>query len=187
MISWCCDSAGEELDRRDRCPRSSRSDGLIELSGEARASVERCQRSFDHPAPGQHHEALCCIGPLDDLDSLFVDPVQRLLQLVTCATTIGKDLAQPLEAIADRGQQHRYAIAIRDVGSVDQGVDEIALGFFEGLALAPLNLLAWVRHPMPAALLGSNALAADDTRARRSLAACHIVPSQQKSRRQHAP
>lgn len=107
MISWCCDSAGEELDRRDRWPSSSRSDDLLELSGEARASVEPCQRSFDHPAPEQHHEALCGIGLLEDLDSLFVDPVQRLLQLVTRATTIGKGLAQPLEAIADRGQQQR--------------------------------------------------------------------------------
>jgi hypothetical protein len=44
-------------------------DGVIPVFGEAAASAQPCNRAFDHPAPGQKHEALCGNGALDHLQS----------------------------------------------------------------------------------------------------------------------
>lgn len=60
---------------RTECGR----DGLLEILGEASVPVEPCQSALNHPATGQHLEALGGVGSLDDLDGPFADAAQRRL------------------------------------------------------------------------------------------------------------
>ena len=114
---------------------------MFEVLGEAPVSIEPSQRSLDDPAPGQHDEAFCRIRSLDDLDGPFADAAQGIPELFARIATIGKDMAQPREATDDLGQHQRRAIAILDIGSMDHGMDQIAIGVGQDVALASLDLL----------------------------------------------
>ena len=59
------------------------------------------------------------IGSLDDLDLPFAMLGERLGQLVSGVATIGEDMAQPWEQVADRGEQLWRSIPILNVGGMD--------------------------------------------------------------------
>ena len=92
-------------------------------------------------------------------------------------SAIGKDIAQPREAADDRSEYQRRTIAVLDVGGVDHGVDQIALGVGHNAALAALDFLARILAPRPPAFGGFHALAVDHSGAGRGFAmgrlACH--------------
>lgn len=116
------------MDGSDEEPCGCRGDCLLEVLGEASVSVKPCQRALDHPAAGQHLEALGGVGPLDDLDGPFADAAQSILEFVSGVTAIGEDMAQPGEALDDVAQDERRPVAVLDVSGVDHGMNEIALG-----------------------------------------------------------
>ncbi len=66
---------------------------LHEVLGEAAVAVQPGEGSLDDLAAGQEDEAFGLVGPLDDLDSPFADPAQRLPELVSGIAAIGKDMA----------------------------------------------------------------------------------------------
>ena len=61
----------------------------------------------------------------------------------------------------DLGQHERRAVAELDIGGMDHGVNQIAFGVGQDVALAALDLVACIIAAMPAALGGLNALAVD--------------------------
>lgn len=87
-----------------------------------------------------------------------------------------EEVPQPREAPDDFSEQQRSPIAVLDVGGVDQGMDEVALGIGEDVPLAALDLLACITTPRTAAFGGFDALAVDDTGAGRSLAPLRFPP-----------
>lgn len=180
MISWSCDAAGEELDRSDEQPCSGRGDGLFEVLCEAAVAVQPGQCSLDNPAARENNEALCGIGPLDDFDGPFSDPAQRALELFASIAAIGEDVPQPREAFDDLGQHQRSAVTVLDVGGVDYGMDEIAVGVRQDMALAPLGLLARIVTPRPAAFCGFDALAVDHPSAGRGFTTGRFAPDQEQ-------
>ena len=95
-------------------------------------SVEPCQCSLDGPTAGDDHEALGGIGALDDA-------AQSIAKLFPGIAAIGEQVAQTREAMNDPGEDQRRAITVMDVGGVDHGVDQIALGVGQDVALAALG------------------------------------------------
>ena len=53
-----------------------------------------------------------------------------------------RNAAQPREALDDLGQHQRCTVSVLDVSGVDHGVDQIALGVGQNVALATLDLFA---------------------------------------------
>jgi hypothetical protein len=74
--------------------------------------------------PGENLEAFGTVGSLDDLDRPFADFGERLAQFVASVTAIGKDVAQPGEAVPDAGEYIGCAVTILDIGGVHDGSDE---------------------------------------------------------------
>lgn len=72
---------------------------------------------------------------------------------------VGEDMAQPREAPDDFRPTQRRAVTVLNVGGVDHGVDQIAFGVGEDMALAALDLLARVIAPRAAAFRAFHALA----------------------------
>ena len=70
-------------------------------------------------------------------------------------------MAQPREALDGLCQHQRSAVTVLDVGGVDYGMDEIAVGVGQDVALAALGLLARIITPWPAAFRGFDALTVD--------------------------
>lgn len=153
----------------------------------ASVAAEPGQRSFDDPSAGQDLEALGNIGSLDDLDGPFADAAQRLAQLVAGIATIGEEMAQPGEAVDDFGEQQRCPITVLDIGRVDYGMDQIALGVGQDMPLAALDLLARIIAARTAALGGLDALAIDDAGAGRGFTAMNLARGHQQGMVQRLP
>ncbi len=82
---------------------------------------------------------------LDDLD---VDPAQdfshRLLEFRPLITTIGIELQQKWKPAEQGGNEQRPAVAVLNVGGMNDRVQQQALGVYQDMALLPLDLLARV-------------------------------------------
>ena len=59
------------------------------------------------------------IGSLDDFERSRADFGQRRPQFISGIATIGEDMAQPWEAVADAGEHIGGAIAVLNVGGMD--------------------------------------------------------------------
>jgi hypothetical protein len=86
----------------DQGPGGRAFDRALEVLGETTATAEPGEGALDHPAPRQDDEALGGRGALDDLERPSAEPGQRRRQLVAGVATVGEQMAQPGEAVADR-------------------------------------------------------------------------------------
>jgi hypothetical protein len=79
----------------------------------------------------------------------------------------------------DFGQHQRRAVTILDVGGMDHGMNEIAIGVGEDVTLAPFDLLSGIIAARTAALRRFHALAVDHARTGRSFTANRLASNQQ--------
>ena len=84
-------------------------------------------------------------------------------------------MAQPGEAKTHRFEHIDRAIAVLDVGGVNENEDQKSAGVGEDMTLAPPDFLARVMAPNPAALGGFDALAVDHTGRWRCFAALDLA------------
>ena len=123
------------------------------------------------------HRRASTSKPLAVSDRLMISMVQSPwprsadFEFVTRIATIGEDVAQPGEAMADGPEDVRGAVAILDPGGMDDGEQQQAQRIGHDVALAPLDLLARIEARNPAALGGFDALAIDHARRWTGLAA----------------
>jgi hypothetical protein len=73
------------------------------------------------------------------------DALQSVLELRPLVAAIGVELQQKREPPEQRAHQHHAAVAVLDVGRVDDGVQQQALRVYQDLALLALDLLAGVK------------------------------------------
>jgi len=99
------------------------------------------------------------IGPPDDLDGPLSKPGSELLSGITA---IGEDVAQPWKGPDDLGEQQRGSVAVLDVGGVDRGVDQIAIGVGDDMPRASLDFLACIIAAGASSFGGFHAPAVDD-------------------------
>lgn len=118
---------------------------VLEILRKTAASVQPSDRSFNDPALWQQHEALRGVGPLDDFD---VDLRQQLgdafLELRPLIAAIGEELAQEGVAAEQGRQQEKAAIAILNIGRMNDGLHQQALRIDEHMSLLALDPLAGV-------------------------------------------
>ena len=120
--------------------RASRTE-LLEVLGEAAASAEPGEGALDHPAARQDLEALGGSDRLMISRVQLADAAQRVPELVAGIAAIGEDMAQPGEALADRLQHIDGAVAVLDVGGVDDERDQQAAVSVRMWRLRPLIFL----------------------------------------------
>lgn len=116
-------------------------------------------------------EAFDMIGAFDDLDGPVTDLCQCLFEFTSGIAAIGEDVTESGEAGADIGEHQRRAVTVLYIGSMDNGMDQIAIGISDDMALATLHLLTRIIAAYPATLGGFNRLAVDHTGTGRGFAA----------------
>ena len=137
-------------------------DAGLEVLGEPSIAVQPSQCALDHPAARYDIETARTSRALDNLQGPPTDPLQSRRELGAGIGTVGEDVTQPGEGVAD-GREHRGgAVAILDVGGVDLSGNQQACGVGEDVAFAALDLLARVKAPWTAAFRGLDRLAVDD-------------------------
>ena len=100
------------------------------------------------------------IGSLDDLDiDARQNPFHRTLELRSLVAAVGIELDQERKGAEQARHQQRAAVAVLDVGGVDDRVHQQALRIDEDVALLAFDLLAGIvarrinRRPPFSALL----------------------------------
>lgn len=111
------------------------------------------------PSARQDFEAFGAVRPLDDLHRKLADLLQGAPQFRPCIATIGKDMAQPRPALEYGFQDGRRAVAVLDVGGVNDDADQQAQRVDDDVPLAALDLLAGVEATNSAAFGGLHRLA----------------------------
>jgi hypothetical protein len=76
---------------------------------------------------------------INDLDvDLLADPAHVLLKLRPLIAAVGVELQQEREQAEQRAHQHRAAVAILHIGSMDNGAQQQTLGIYQEVALLAL-------------------------------------------------
>jgi hypothetical protein len=111
--------------------------------GQSSAAVEPADGSLDDPTLGQNDESLGGVRSLDDFQiHLAHDALERGLELRSLIAAVGVKLEEKgLEAEQARHHENA-AIAILNVGSVNDGVHQQALRIDKDVALFAFDFLA---------------------------------------------
>ena len=114
---------------------------VFEILGQPPATTEPRKGSFDDPTPGQNLEAFGRVGALDDLG----DDVRQslLLCLAKLRSLIAATLPSRLSRY-NRAQNENAAIAILNVGRVNERVKQQAYCIDENMPLLALDLLSGI-------------------------------------------
>ena len=116
----------------------------LEVFGESSASADPGEGALDDPAFGENDEAMQFVA-LDDLDLPGCGASDRRRQLRSLIAGIGEDAFDEGEQAARAViEDQPGAVAILDIGGVDDDVQEEAERVDENVPLAALDLLARV-------------------------------------------
>ena len=131
----------------DRGPAKKGKAAAIEafpIFGQAPAAVEPSDRSFDNPAFWKDNE-LTRVRALDDFDvDLAADPFQPLLKLFPLVAAVRVELEQERKQSEQRAHQQNAAVAILDIGGMNDGAQQQALRIYQDVALLALDFFAGI-------------------------------------------
>src|SRR5262245_44105408 len=103
---------------------------------EPSAAVEPGERALDNPTLGQYDKSLGLIGPLDDLRSQATQGcLERVVELPSLIGRVGEQRLQQGIHPEQRRQQQDAAVAILDVGGMNDGVQQQAERIYQNVAL----------------------------------------------------
>jgi hypothetical protein len=105
----------------------------------------RLLREIHDPALGQDLEALGCVAVFDDLELPVAEGAQIVPELVAGIGPIGEDGLQPEKELSHGFEDPNGAVAILDIGNVDDGDQQKAQGLDQDMMLAALHRLAGVK------------------------------------------
>ena len=121
---------------------------LLVVLREAPLLAKPRERALHHPAARQHREAFLVGGLNHDLQveaPAVLDPLHQRPVVVA----VRPDLLKPRQAQPEAVQQTFGGFAVADVGGGDQAAEQQALGVYQDVALAAVDLLAAVIAPDP--------------------------------------
>jgi len=136
---------------------------LFPVLSKTAASAEPCKGSLDYPAAREDLEAVGLIRPFDDFDRPLPRSSDGIAEFVARIAAIGKNMAQPGEALPHSLEDIGRAIAVLNIGGMHENEDEEAAGVGQDVPLAAFDLLARVVAARAAAFGGFDRLVVDHT------------------------
>ena len=116
---------------------------VLPILGESSTAIEPSNRALDDPTLRQHDKSLNLIGALDDFGlELGQDFCECSAKVRPLIGGVGEEHFQEGLRPEQRCEQHDAAVAVLDVGGMNDGVDQQAQRIYENVALLALDLLA---------------------------------------------
>jgi hypothetical protein len=116
---------------------------VLPILGEPSTTVEPSNGALHDPAAWQHHKSFGVIGTFDDFSfELRQESRKRLLEFRSLIAAVGKQLLQKRIHPEQSGKQQDAAVAILDIGGVNDGVEQQTQRIYENMALLAFDLLA---------------------------------------------
>lgn len=159
LVSRRCEPSGEHSDVCDEYPSFGGSDSSLEVLCQHSASPEPREGSLHDPPARQDFEAFGLVRALDDFQRELSDLLQCAPQLRPGIAAIGEDMAQPRPRFENGLQDSWRAVAVLNVGGMDDEPDQQAERVNDDVALAAHDLLAGIKTPDSAAFGGLDRLA----------------------------
>ena len=126
VFSSPCEPSREHADVRDEDPGLGGFDGSLKVLSQPSASAQPCECSLYDPTARQDLEAFGAVRSLDDFHRELADLLQGVPQFRPGIAAIGEDMAQPRPAFEDRFQDDWRAVAVLNVGGVNNHADQQA-------------------------------------------------------------
>ena len=99
--------------------------------------------ALDNPTAGKHHKSFGLIGALDDFSfELRQEFRERLMEFRSLIAAVGKQLFQERIHPEQGRKQQGAAVAILDIGRMNDGVEQQTQRVYENVALLAFDLLA---------------------------------------------
>jgi len=141
-LSGIAEFSEHEADGCEAQERERFSIEVLPIFGEPSAAVEPRNGALDDPAPGQHHKSLGLIGALDDFSfEMGQGSRQGILEFRPLIGAIGKQLLQARMHPGQGCKKEDAAVAILDIGAMNDRVEQQARRVYENMALLALDLL----------------------------------------------
>ncbi len=129
------------IEARRKCERFSIE--VLPVLGEPSTSIEPSESARDDPAFGQHHKSLGVIGTLDDFSfQMREHSCQSLVEFGSLIAAVGEELFQERKHPEQGRHDENAAIAILNIGRMDNGMKQQAQRVYENMSLLTLDLLA---------------------------------------------
>ena len=142
-LSRIAELSQHEADGRKFQKREGVAVEIFPILGETTAPVEPSDRAFDDPTLGQSHESFGVIGSSDDfgfeMRQGFGERVRKNRALIGA---VGKQLLKEWKLAKQRGEQQQAAIAVLNVGGMDDGVQQQTECIDQNMPLLALDQLA---------------------------------------------
>jgi len=141
--SGSCEPAEHETDHGEIDESGGHGDEALEVFGEASAAADPCESALDDPALGKDPEGLP-VGASDDFEPPRPQRGDGLGGGFAGIGPVGHDTDQTRTFPGERFEQLRRAVAILEIGRMDDPMDDQALRVDEDVALLALDLLCRV-------------------------------------------
>ena len=140
---WIAQLSEHEADRGEAQEGEALAVEVLPILGEPAAAIEPCDGALDDPSLGQDRKSFDVVGALDDLGfEIRQHARQAVVEGGSLIGRVGKELGQDWMQPEHRGEQQDAAIAVLDVGGMNDGVQQQAECIYEKVALLALDFLA---------------------------------------------
>ena len=118
---------------------------IFPVLGETAAAIEPSNRALDDPTLGELHESFGAVGSFDDFGfEIGQDFGEAVGKNRTLIGAVGKQRPKEWKLAEQRGEQQQAAIAILNVGGMDDGVQQQTECIDQNVPLLALDQLAGI-------------------------------------------
>ncbi len=181
LLTFSRNFSCKQADMGEQDPGGCTGDCCLEILGETAASAEPGEGSLDalpQPSTGLRRRNLCCfrpsagqefksfrgVGAFYDLYGPFPDFFEAPFQFRPSIAAIGEDMPQGRVFPADGFEHGGCAIAVLNIGGMDNEPDEVPERIGDDMSFASLDLLTRIKPTWPARLGRFHRLAIDHAR-----------------------
>ena len=145
VLYWIAQLPEHETDGRQAYERHRHGGEVLEILGEAAASIEPCEGSLDNPSARQYLKSRGGVGSLHNRDGKPRQCLrQRVTEFRTLISTVGEQFLKERIKAEHGGHDIHPSVTVLDVGWMNDRVQQQPYRIDQDMPLLSLDLLAGI-------------------------------------------